>query len=326
MTRTVVVALGGNAITRSGQTGTYAEQRENALAMARMIHHLHCCGWAVALVHGNGPQIGTLAVQQEEGASRFPQLPLFLLDAMTEGSLGSLLTLALREVGGPDVPGAVAVVTHVVVDPDDPAFANPTKPIGLFLTAAEARRLAAERGWVVGEDAGRGFRRLVPSPRPLQIVELDAVRALVHQGMIVIAAGGGGIPVVVDGSGYRGIDAVIDKDLAAQRVASALGAEALVLVTDVARVMLDFGTERARAIPEMTVEEAQAHADAGQFASGSMGPKVTAAIEFLREGGRTAVITNAERVGASLDPGAGSAVSGTRIVVAGHGLGVGAAS
>jgi len=304
-----VVALGGNAITRSGQAGTIAEQSENAAGMATAVCRLHEAGWTVVLVHGNGPQVGNLAIQQEQAAHWVPELPLCWLGAMTEGHLGSLLALALHREGT-GLPGVVSVVTHVVVDADDPAFARPTKPIGPFLTAAQAHAQAADLGWTVGEDAGRGYRRLVASPQPCRIVELDAIRALVDQGMIVVAAGGGGVPVVTDGRGYRGVDAVIDKDLAAQRLASALRADALVLVTDVAAVMLDFGTPRARAITEMGVEEAQRHADDGQFPDGSMGPKMRAAIGFVREGGSIAVITDAEGACTAL---AGTGV-GTRIV------------
>jgi carbamate kinase len=265
------------------------------------------------LVHGNGPQVGNLAIQQQEGRHRVPALPLFWLGAMTEGQLGSLLTLALHEAGDGNLPGVVSVVTHVVVDESDPAFGRPTKPVGPFMTQDEAEQLATELGWTVGEDAGRGYRRLVASPRPQEIVELDSVRALVDLGAIVVAAGGGGVPVVADGNAYRGVDAVIDKDLAAQRLASALGAEALVLITDVPRVMLDFGTPDAREITEMTADEATTHAADGQFPEGSMGPKVRAAIQFLQEGGTTAVITNPGRACASLDPG-DLAASGTRIV------------
>lgn len=323
MTKTAVVALGGNAITRSGQSGNYAEQAENAKAMAVAVCGLRDSGWNVVLVHGNGPQVGNLAIQQQQGASKVPEMPLFALGAMTEGQLGSLLGLAVREVGGPGLPGVVTVVTHVVVDADDAAFRLPTKPIGPFYTVQEAARLVADQGWVVGEDAGRGYRRLVPSPRPLEIVELDAVRGLIEQGLIVIAAGGGGIPVVGDGGAYRGVDAVIDKDLAAQRLANALGADALVLVTDVAQVMLDFGTDKARPIGEISVDEAQAHADDDQFPEGSMGPKMRAAIQFLREGGSAAIVTNAARAVASLNPDPGTgAESGTRIVAADLQLGV----
>lgn len=319
MGRVAVVALGGNAITRSDQSGTHPEQAVNAEAMVDVICQLRALGWTVVVVHGNGPQVGNLAVQQEEGARRVPEQPLFVLGAMTEGQLGSLLGLALRKVGGQWLPEVASLVTHVVVDEADPAFGHPTKPIGPFLTEPEARHLAAVRGWGVGEDAGRGYRRMVASPRPLRIVELGAVRALVDRGAIVIAAGGGGVPVVPDGSGYRGVDAVIDKDFAAQCLARELGAEALVMVTDVPQVMLDFGTPAARPITEMTADEAQAYVDAHQFPEGSMGPKVRAAIAFLRAGGDTAVITNAERAAASLKPGATGA--GTRIVSTARALG-----
>jgi carbamate kinase len=322
MSRVAVVALGGNAITRSGQAGTYPQQALNAAAMMQVVCHLQAAGWTVVVVHGNGPQVGNLAVQQELGADRVPELPLFVLDAMTQGQLGSLLELAFPHVRGTRPPGMVALVTHIVVDPADAAFARPTKPIGPFLSEAEARRQASARGWVVGEDAGRGYRRMVPSPAPLRILEIDAVRALVGQGLTVIAAGGGGVPVVADGAGYRGVEAVIDKDLAAARLASALGAQALVLVTDVPRVMLDYGTPNARPLGRMTVDEAQAHAEHHQFPEGSMGPKVRACIQFLREGGRIAVITDAERACASLDPSvAEGPETGTRIVTAEQYLG-----
>jgi carbamate kinase len=320
-----VVALGGNAIIRSGQAGTAAEQAGNAHALAAAVHRIRDAGWTVVVVHGNGPQVGNLAIQQEEAAHRVPELPLCWLGAMTEGQLGSLLALALHEADGAGSAGIVSVVTHVVVDADDPAFERPTKPIGPFLEAAEARRRAAERGWTVGEDAGRGYRRLVPSPQPRKIVELDALRALLAQELIVIAAGGGGVPVVRDGAGYRGVDAVIDKDLAAQRLASTLNADALVLVTDVPAVLLDYGTPAAHPISDIDVEEAQRHAAAGQFPDGSMGPKIRAAIGFIREGGGVAVITNADGAASTLcgdGPGTrirAAAAAPERVVVAPRG-------
>jgi carbamate kinase len=312
--RTAVVALGGNAIIRAGQAGTDGEQQENLRAMATAVRELVAGGWRVVLVHGNGPQVGNLAIQQDAAASLVPRLPLYLLDAMTEGQLGSQLTLALHGAGD-GLPEAVALITHVVVNEDDPAFGRPTKPVGPFMTETEARAKAAERGWTVGPDAGRGYRRLVASPRPVRIVELAAVRALVDRGMIVIAAGGGGVPVVTDGPGYRGVEAVVDKDLAAQRLADALGADALVLVADVPRVQLDYGTDQAREVAEMTVAQARAYTAEHQFAAGSMGPKVEAAIEFAQHAGRVAVITDAPRVAATLGaaPGPGA---GTRIVAA----------
>jgi carbamate kinase len=320
MTNLAVVALGGNAITRSGQRGTHADQAANARAMAATVRRIRAGGWTVVIVHGNGPQVGNLAVQQQYGARAVPELPLFVLDAMTEGQLGSLLVLALRPTGGGS-PGVVSVVTHVVVDRGDPAFTHPTKPIGPFLTERAARRQAATHGWAVGEDAGRGYRRLVASPLPLEIVELDEVRTLVEHGVTVVAAGGGGVPVVRDGPGYQGVDAVIDKDLAAQRLASELGAEALVLITDVPHVMCDYGTARARPLGEMSIDQAQAYADDQQFPEGSMGPKVRAAIQFVRGGGRLAVITNTELAAGSLRPGPGPR-AGTRIVPAGLAAGL----
>jgi carbamate kinase len=314
MLKTVVVALGGNAITRSGEAGTHAEQAANARRMAESVCRVRDAGWSVVIVHGNGPQIGNLAIQQDAGASHVPGLPLFCLGAMTEGQLGSLLSLALREAGAGRLPGIVSVVTHTVVDADDPAFARPTKPIGPFLEEETARRQAQEMGWTVGEDAGRGYRRLVASPEPRRIVELDDIRCLVDHGSVVVAAGGGGVPVVQDGHVLRGVDAVIDKDLAAERLASALNAHALVLVTGVPRVVLDFGTPDARDVAEMTADEADAHASEGQFPEGSMGPKVRAAVRFVSSTGGTAVITDPERVCASLDPGGGHGATGTRIV------------
>lgn len=311
MRKTVVVALGGNAITREGQAGTFDDQLANAREMAEAICVMRVAGWNVVIVHGNGPQVGNLAIQQEEAAHRVPELPLFWLVAMTEGQLGSLLTLALREVGGPDLPGVVTVVTHMLVDAADPAFARPTKPIGPFLDEATARRHATERGWTVGSDAGRGYRRLVASPEPRGIVELDGIRALVDRGSVVVATGGGGIPVVADGGVLRGVDAVIDKDLAAERLASSLGADVLMLVTGVPQVMLDFGTPGARAVDTMTAGEAAAHAAAGQFPEGSMGPKIRAAVRFVDATGGTAVITDAAHAAAAVDAG-----GGTRIVAA----------
>ncbi len=316
MPKTAVVALGGNAFTRSGQSGTYAEQAANASAMAQAICSLRDAEWNVVLVHGNGPQVGNLAIQQDEAAALVPPLPLFCVNSMTQGQLGSLITLALHEVGGARLPGVVALVTHVVVAADDPAFDRPTKPVGPFFDAEQAYQLADERDWTVTEDAGRGYRRVVPSPQPLRIVEADAIKALVDRQMIVIAAGGGGVPVVVQGDGYRGVDAVVDKDYSAQRLATSLGAEALVLVTGVPKVELDFDSPRQRPVHEMTADEAQQHLDDGQFPEGSMGPKVRAAIGFLRDGGETAVITTAGRIRPSLDARTPEDEAGTRIVAA----------
>jgi carbamate kinase len=289
MPRSAVVALGGNAFTREGETGSTEEQSHNAIKMARTVAAIRQAGWNVVLVHGNGPQIGNLAIQQEEGAILVPPQPLFVLGAMTQGEMGSLISLALREVA----PGlaVAALITHVVVSPDDPAFAHPTKPIGPFFTRAHADALADDRGWTVIEDSGRGFRRVVASPRPRVVVETAAIRTLLATDTIVIAGGGGGVPVVAEGAALRGTEAVIDKDYVASHLASALDAEALVLVTGVARVLLDFGRPAERPLTEIDVGEAERHQRDGHFAAGSMGPKVQAATQFVRAGGKVAVIT-----------------------------------
>ena len=317
MAKTAVVALGGNALTREGQAGTYAELQANATQMAKSVCSLLRTGWRVVLVHGNGPQVGNLAIQQEEGADLVPAQPLFSLGAMTEGQLGSLICLALREQGKPEwMRGAVAIVTHVSVQPDDPAFDNPTKPIGPFLAAEAAEAMAEARGWVVKPDAGRGFRRVVPSPQPVTILETPAIRALLEAGQVVVAAGGGGVPVVRSENGFRGIDAVIDKDYAAQQLATSLAADALVLVTGVEFVQLHYGTPRQIPIHEMTVAEAEEYLDVGEFPEGSMGPKVRAATRFLRRGGEVAVITTPQLVYASLEGTVSEleGIIGTRIV------------
>lgn len=294
-----LIALGGNALCAADQEGTYAQQRENARAMAASIGDLIDAGWRIVVVHGNGPQVGALAVQQEQAATTVPAQPLSSLCAMTQGYLGSLIALALRERlgGGHQV---VSVVTHVVVHGDDPGFAAPSKPIGPFLSETDAHRLAEARDWTIGEDAGRGFRRLVPSPEPLAILEADAIRRLVDDDVVVIACGGGGIPIAMSSDGYVGVDAVIDKDLAAERLASTLGADVLALVTAVPTVHLDHGTPHERELHALTVDDAARHLAEGQFPAGSMGPKIAAAIRFIEEGGRAVAITSPELLAATV--------------------------
>jgi carbamate kinase len=322
MPRTAVVALGGNAFTRAGQTGTHAELAANARTMADSVLNLRRHGWNVVVVHGNGPQVGNLAIQQDEGRGLVPAQPLFSLGAMTQGQLGSLLCLALR-ARVPDIEVA-AVVTHAVVASDDPAFAVPTKPIGPFYSRARAEQLSTERGWVVTEDSGRGFRRVVASPHPVDVVETAAIRTLAAAGTIVVAGGGGGVPVVTREDGLLGVEAVIDKDYVAGRLATALSAQALVFVTDVGRVLLDFGRSTERAVDEIDVDQAERYHQDGQFPEGSMGPKILAATRFLRSGGEVVVVSRPEFAAGTLEPpvpgpargAGGSERSGTRIVPA----------
>jgi len=313
MTKTAVVALGGNALTLPGQAGRCEEMLASAAEMAAAINEVMDLGWRVVVVHGNGPQVGSLALQQE-ATTLVPAQPLAALNAMTQGQLGSLIALSVGLLRGPG--SAASLVTHVTVDRADPAFLAPTKPIGPFFGRAQAERLAAERGWVVRPDSGRGYRRVVASPEPTGIVEIGAIRALIDAGLLVIAAGGGGIPLAglggAPGEG-RGVyaDAVIDKDRAARLLATLIGAQALLLVTAVDRVMLDYGTPRQAALATITADEAARHLDEGQFPPGSMGPKVEAALRFLAEGGDLAVITTPRLLARTL---AGAdADGGTRI-------------
>jgi carbamate kinase len=305
MAKIAVVALGGNALTREGQSGTYEEIEFNATQMAKSVFSLLRTGWRVVLVHGNGPQVGNLALQQDALAGDVPAQPLHQLSAMTQGQLGGVLARAIDVECG--VGAATCVLTHVVVDPADPAFAQPTKPIGPFLGHEEAEQLAGERGWRVVEDAGRGWRRVVPSPRPTGIVELAAVRTLLAAGSVVLAAGGGGI--AVDVPSMSPLDAVIDKDFAAAALATAVGADELYLLTGVDCVQLDHGTPRQRSVPHLDPGEAERHLAAGQFPPGSMGPKITAALEFLRAGGHRAIITSARLLPAAVDGDAGTVIA-----------------
>jgi carbamate kinase len=315
--RTVVIAVGGNALSPDGH-GSYDEQLKYAMTVAASVAELVAHRWRVVLVHGNGPQVGALSLQQEGAVALVPAQPLFSLGAMTQGQIGSYLALALRERLGAPYHEVACVVTHVAVERDDPAFATPSKPIGPFFSAQDAKRIGSERGWTMAEDSGRGFRRVVASPEPLAVLEVGIISRLVDGGCLVVACGGGGIPVIPNSAGYTGVEAVIDKDLAAQRLAIALGAEALVLVTAVPTVQIDFGTPGERDVHELTVDQAQRHLDAGQFPAGSMGPKVLAAIRFIREGGTISVITSCERLIATLEPEAGAEPGrmGTRIVSA----------
>jgi carbamate kinase len=307
MAKTAVIALGGNALTRAGQPGTYDEMLANAAVMAAAVNEVIESGWRVVIVHGNGPQVGNLALQQE-ATTMVPAQPLALLNAMTQGELGSVIACAIDLLRGPGT--AAALVTHVTVDPADPAFQSPSKPIGPFYERSEAQQLAASRGWVVKPDSGRGYRRVVASPEPTGVIEIDALRALVSAGHLVIAAGGGGIPVADAGARGAIVDAVIDKDRAAGLIARLLGAQALLLVTAVDRVMLDYGTPKQSELGTITAAEAARYLDDGQFPPGSMGPKIESALRFLADGGELAVVTSPGLLAATL---AGGQRSGTRI-------------
>jgi carbamate kinase len=303
----IVVAIGGNAIIAEEERGTWAEQRANAAVIARELAALKRRGHELVLTHGNGPQVGALHVQHLHTRDEVPTLPFDALVAMTQGQLGYLLQTAIEEAD-PEVRTAT-VLTRVRVDPDDPSFAQPTKPIGRFFAdECEARR-AAGRGLAVAPDAGRGWRTVVPSPRPQEIVEFEQIATLARAGMLVIAAGGGGIPVVRRGERLEGAEAVIDKDRASATLARAVEAELLVMLTGVEWVSLDYGTRWQRDMARVTVSDAERLLAAGEFPPGSMGPKVESAVRFIRDGGSSAIVTCAEQVLGAVD-GSG----GTRIV------------
>ena len=299
---TAVVALGGNALMRPGERGTAAEQRANLREAAAALRPL-LGEERLVVTHGNGPQVGNELLRQERAAAEAPPLPLYLAVAQTQAEIGALIESELAPVAGRPV---ACLLTHVLVAEDDPAFDEPTKPVGPFYDEARARELERERGWKVVHDAGRGWRRVVPSPEPLEVVELDAIRSLLDSGTIVVACGGGGIPATPRGEHLAGIDAVIDKDRASSLLARSLDADRLVILTEVPAVYSGFGTDRQEELRELSAGEAAALVP--ELAAGSMRPKVEASVEFVRATGREALITSPAALGEALE-----GRSGTRI-------------
>jgi len=306
-----VVAIGGNSLvkdeTHPGVAGEIAALQETSAHIAGML----ASGWEVVLTHGNGPQVGYNLLRSELAAPSAPPLPLDVLGAQTQGSIGYLLQQVLgNELRRRSIrKRVVTVVTQTVVDAHDPAFQRPTKPIGRFYPKDEAQRLQAERAWQMVEDAGRGWRRVVPSPLPAEIVERLVIKGLVHQAIVVIACGGGGIPVVRGSAGdLTGVEAVIDKDLASALLAQSIGADLLLISTAVERVALHYGKPDQKDLTAMTVDDAKRYLSEGHFAPGSMGPKIRAALQFVEAGGHEALITSPERIERAL-----AGETGTRI-------------
>jgi carbamate kinase len=289
---TAVVALGGNAILQPGQVGTFEEQLVNIDTSCRRIARLVTDGHRVVLTHGNGPQVGNILIQNDLATKLVPPMPMDVCGAETQGQIGYMLQQSLHNhlrrlrCGVP----VVTILTEVVVDRGDPAFANPTKPVGPFYSEARARELSIEQGWAMREDSGRGWRRVVASPDPREIVQRAAIERELADGALVICGGGGGVPVFrhTDGS-LHGVEAVIDKDLAAARIAADLEADVLIILTDVSNVFVDYNTPRQRALEAVTVDELTVLRDEGHFQAGSMGPKVEAALRFARGGGTAAI-------------------------------------
>jgi carbamate kinase len=313
MTRRAVVAIGGNSLITDAAHQSVEDQY---LAAAETDHHIAAMvadGWDVAITHGNGPQIGFILRRSDLARHELHEVPLDVCGADTQGAIGYLLQQNLindLRARGID-KGVVTVVTQVEVDPDDPAFAKPSKPIGSFMTAEDAEQRRVKEGWDVIEDAGRGWRRVVASPRPLRIVEIDAIRSLMDSGFVVVGVGGGGIPVVADQNGdLTGIAAVIDKDFASAMLAAEISADLFLISTSVDQVALDFGTPDQRWVDRMTLEEAKARlAEGRHFAPGSMAPKIQAVISFLEARGKEALITSPANIERAL-----AGETGTRIV------------
>jgi carbamate kinase len=307
-----LLAIGGNALLREGERGLQEEQLENARDCAEMLARVVAQGFALCVVHGNGPQVGNLLIQQDAAFNQIPPYTLDICGAMTQGSMGYMLErmlinrLRFERIDAP----VTSLLTEVVVDKHDPGFEHPTKPVGPFYPEFRATDLMRTKKWKMKEDSGRGWRKVVPSPAPLEIVQLDAIKALLEKGHCVIAGGGGGIPVIRDASGYLvGVEAVIDKDRVSALLAAQLGAQRYIILTGVAKVALDFGKSTQRWIDRMTASEARQHLADGQFPPGSMGPKIESALSFLDGGGQEVLITTPEDLKHG-DP----ATLGTRIV------------
>ena len=310
MGKSLLIAVGGNALIRAGQSGSVKEQIENATITCRHIAKVIEHGHRVVITHGNGPQVGAQLIRSEMASQQVYQLPLDSCDASTQGELGYVLQQAMRNALhelGIRIP-VVTILTQVVVDESDSAFANPSKPVGPFLSKEVAEKRKRELGWEIIEDAARGYRRIVPSPEPLEIVELEAIRFCLAQGFVVIAGGGGGIPVVDKGGAFVGVEAVVDKDKTSSLLASKLDLETVISATDTDRVYLNFKKQNQSALDQISLAQARQYFDEKQFLPGSMGPKIEAAIDFLSNGGREVIITRPELIGEALDGRAGTRI------------------
>ena len=313
--KTLLLAVGGNSLIRAGEKGTMAEQRANAQRTAVQIAGLIRAGYRIVLTHGNGPQVGAELLRSERGASQVPGLPLDVCGASTQGEIGYLLQQALQtelQVAGLQVPVAT-VVTQCLVSPGDPSMKHPSKPIGPFYSRMDAEERKRLFGWEIVEDAARGYRRVVPSPDPIDIVELEVIRDLVEQGVLVIACGGGGIPVVWSNGKLQGVEAVIDKDLASALLASRLGLELFVISTDTDCVYLDYKKPTQRPLRQVSAGDLEQYARAGHFPPGNMGPKIESVLRFLRHGGKEAIITSCENLCRAVADLEGEGAAGTHM-------------
>ncbi|MBN1263035.1 MAG: carbamate kinase [Candidatus Pacebacteria bacterium] len=310
MNKLIVVALGGNAIKSAKQKGTNQEQFFNVSKTTEHLAKLVKEGYRLVITHGNGPQVGNLLIQHDAAKDKVPALPMDVCGAQSQGQIGYMISQTLGNhlkklaVNNP----VAAVVTQVEVDKNDPAFGNPTKPVGPFYDRKNGQKLKT-RGFTVIEDAGRGYRRVVPSPQPKRIVEIDAIKCLVKSGAVVIASGGGGVPVIKREGEYQGTEAVIDKDLAGELLAEELKACLYIILTDVEKVSLNFNTENQQDLSELTLAEAEKYQQEGHFAPGSMAPKVRAATRFVSNTNNPVLITHPFKISDALN-----GKTGTRVI------------
>ncbi len=301
----VILTIGGNALIRPEEVGSVEEQWGRAISLAKILAKMPPTIQLV-ITHGNGPQVGRVLLRSDLCAKEVPPIPVDLAVANTQGEIGLMLQQAIHTIGN---RLAIAVLTQVIVNKDDPGFINPTKFIGSHYSEEEAKRRATSLGWIVKEDSGQGWRRVVPSPEPLEIVEQHAIEALLVQGFTVIACGGGGVPVIRKGDRLRGVEAVVDKDRSSALLAHKIGANTLICLTGVDEVMLDFGKPTMRPLRVLPMDDARRYLEEGQFPEGSMGPKIRAALKFLSDGGSEVLITSPELLDQAL-----KGERGTRIV------------
>ncbi|MFZ4845384.1 carbamate kinase [Enterococcus casseliflavus] len=311
MAKRVVIALGGNAILKPNQPATVETQLANIQLSAEQIAKIEKLDHQIVVTHGNGPQVGNILRQNEEAKEVVPPFPLDVCNAESQGFIGYLMEQSIKNKIEQEelTSNVVTLLTQVEVAADDPAFEKPTKPIGLFYSEEEAKTMAEEKHWVMEEDAGRGYRRVVPSPQPVTIHGVESMVHLLNQNTIVIAGGGGGIPVVKQAEGLKGIEAVIDKDRTGKKLAEQVDADVFMMLTDVNNVYINYGTPKQEKLTGLSVSEAQAYFDAGHFAEGSMGPKMEAAIAFAKQG-KKAIICSLEEADLALLGEAGTRIAG----------------
>jgi carbamate kinase len=310
----IVIALGGNAIKQWNQKGSAEEQLENLRRSCSHMMKIVKRGYPIAITHGNGPQVGNLLIQQERSVREIPAQPLDVCDVMTQGQIGYMIQQTLmNELKDAGIKrDVVTLITQVMVEKEDPGFLNPTKPIGPFYSKIRKEKYGKHQGHVFQrvEMKGERYRRVVPSPNPLQILEGKVIKDLFESGVIVIASGGGGVPVISDDDGHiRGIEAVIDKDLAGEKLAESVGADLLMILTEVDQVYLNFGKKEQKGLRTLRLEEAKKYLGEGQFPAGSMGPKIEACVRFIEYGGEKAIVTCLECADDALE-----AKGGTQII------------